>query len=119
LLEYRQCWLRNAPSSAGYPWTLIDVERRSGYMAALESASAQQDIEPFARFIADRVPCCLGRTKVRSLISACRSTVDRACRYATKTPFRWRWWDPTFGVVAGVFILTVRKTHVFVLALRW
>jgi Fic/DOC family len=43
-------------ASGGYPWTVIEVERRSGYMAALESASAQQDIEPFARFVADEMP---------------------------------------------------------------
>ncbi len=44
-------------ASGGYPWTVIDVERRFGYMAAFESASAQQDIEPFARFVADEIPC--------------------------------------------------------------
>jgi hypothetical protein len=42
-------------SAGGYPWTIIPVERRAGYMAALESASVGQDIKPFARFLADAV----------------------------------------------------------------
>ena len=42
-------------ASGGYPWTVIRVEDRNTYMAALESASVGQDIEPFARFGADRV----------------------------------------------------------------
>ena len=39
-------------ASGGYPWTVIPVEERDNYMAALESASVDQDIEPFAKFIA-------------------------------------------------------------------
>lgn len=42
-------------ASGGYPWTVIRVEDRAGYLAALESASTGQDIEPFARFVAERV----------------------------------------------------------------
>lgn len=38
--------------SGGYPWTVIPVERRSDYMNALEVASVQRDIMPFAMFIA-------------------------------------------------------------------
>ncbi|MXZ71834.1 MAG: Fic family protein [Acidobacteria bacterium] len=37
----------------GYPWTIIPVERRDDYMAALESASVNQNIRPFASFIGD------------------------------------------------------------------
>jgi hypothetical protein len=40
-------------ASGGYPWTVIPLERREEYMAALEAASAKQDIEPFTKFIAD------------------------------------------------------------------
>jgi hypothetical protein len=40
-------------SSGGYPWTIIPVERRAEYMAALEEASVGDSIEPFARFIVD------------------------------------------------------------------
>jgi len=42
-------------ASGGYPWTIVPVERRKGYMAALESASVGQDIRPFARFLAGLV----------------------------------------------------------------
>jgi Fic family protein len=42
-------------ASGGYPWTVIRVEDRDVYMKALESASVQMNIEPFAKFIAERV----------------------------------------------------------------
>jgi fido (protein-threonine AMPylation protein) len=42
-------------ASGGYPWTVIRVEDRDAYMKALESASVQMDIGPFASFIAERV----------------------------------------------------------------
>ena len=42
-------------ASGGYPWTVIRVEDRDAYLAALESASIDQDIGPFAQFVADRV----------------------------------------------------------------
>ena len=42
-------------SSGGYPWTVIRVEHRAEYMAALDEASSGQRIEPFARLLADRV----------------------------------------------------------------
>jgi Fic family protein len=42
-------------ASGGYPWTVIRVEDRNTYMSALESASIDSDIRPFARFIAERV----------------------------------------------------------------
>ncbi len=38
-------------ASGGYPWTVIPVERRDEYMQALEKASVEQDIVPFARFL--------------------------------------------------------------------
>ena len=38
-------------AAAGYPWTVIPVERRDDYMAALEAASTRQDIAPFAAFL--------------------------------------------------------------------
>lgn len=40
-------------ASGGYPWTIVPVERRKEYMAALESASVTGDIGPFADFLAD------------------------------------------------------------------
>lgn len=42
-------------ASGGYPWTVIPVEQRDTYMAALEDASVQQNILPFADFIAKLV----------------------------------------------------------------
>jgi hypothetical protein len=40
-------------ASGGYPWTIIPVEKRTSYMASLESASVHQDITPFAKFLAN------------------------------------------------------------------
>jgi hypothetical protein len=42
-------------ASGGYPWTVIQVEDRAAYLQALESASIDGDIRPFAAFIAERV----------------------------------------------------------------
>ena len=42
-------------ASGGYPWMVIRVEDRDAYMGALEAASVDTDIRPFARFLADRV----------------------------------------------------------------
>ena len=48
-------------ASGGYPWTVIRVEDRDVYLAALESASIGRDIGPFAQFVADRVAGSLGQ----------------------------------------------------------
>ena len=37
--------------TAGYPWVVIPVERRQEYMAALEQASVEENIEGVVRFI--------------------------------------------------------------------
>lgn len=42
-------------ASGGYPWTVIRVEDRDPYLAALDRASIDADIAPFTNFIADRV----------------------------------------------------------------
>lgn len=39
-------------ASGGYPWTVIPVEERKQYMEALEKASTENDIKPFAEFLA-------------------------------------------------------------------
>ena len=39
-------------ASGGYPWTTIRVDDRRRYLAALEDASVEQDIAPFAEFVA-------------------------------------------------------------------
>ena len=40
-------------AAAGQPWTVIKVEQRAAYMAALETASVREDIRPFAAFLAE------------------------------------------------------------------
>ncbi len=40
-------------ASGGYPWTIVPLERRADYMAALERASVDGDIRPLATFIAE------------------------------------------------------------------
>ena len=42
-------------ASGGYPWTVVRVEDRTAYMKALENASVDMNIGPFAAFIAERV----------------------------------------------------------------
>ena len=42
---------RQRSAAGGYPWTVVPVDRRDAYMAALEDASVRQDIVPFAQFI--------------------------------------------------------------------
>lgn len=43
------CW------QVGYPWTVIPVEQRNAYMAALEEASVNQNMVPFTDFLAGLV----------------------------------------------------------------
>lgn len=38
-------------AAGGFPWTVIPLEKRDDYMAALESASVRQDIALFAMFL--------------------------------------------------------------------
>ncbi|AMN48318.1 Fic family protein [Steroidobacter denitrificans] len=42
-------------ASGGYPWTIVPLERRADYMSALERASVDGDIKPFAKFLAELV----------------------------------------------------------------
>lgn len=42
-------------ASGGYPWTIVPVEKRDEYMAALEEASVNQNIIPFTEFLAQLV----------------------------------------------------------------
>lgn len=49
-------FLMNAMVAAGgWNWTVIPVEKRDSYMAALESASVQQNISPFVKFLASLI----------------------------------------------------------------
>jgi hypothetical protein len=38
-------------AAGGYPWTVIPVEKRNAYMAALEAASVSNNIVPFTDFL--------------------------------------------------------------------
>jgi Fic family protein len=42
-------------AAGGHPWTVIPVERRKDYMLALEAASVNGDIKPFAKLLTDLV----------------------------------------------------------------
>jgi len=42
-------------AAGGYPWTVIPVGERRAYMGALERASVDEDIKPFAEFLAGLV----------------------------------------------------------------
>jgi hypothetical protein len=42
-------------AAGGYPWTVVPLERRDAYMAALEEASVRQNIVPFANFLGQLV----------------------------------------------------------------
>jgi hypothetical protein len=42
-------------ASGGWRWTLVTVDTRNEYMAALERASVHQDIGPFTQYLAERV----------------------------------------------------------------
>lgn len=55
-------------ASGGYPWTVIPVEEREQYMHALEMASVEMDIKPFAAFIAWLVKEGMNGTPVAKLI---------------------------------------------------
>jgi fido (protein-threonine AMPylation protein) len=50
-------------ASGGYPWTIVPLERRADYMAALERASVDGDIKPFAKFLAELVGNGVGKLK--------------------------------------------------------
>jgi len=42
-------------AAGGYPWTIVPLERRADYIGALESASVDRNIKPFAEFLASLV----------------------------------------------------------------
>jgi fido (protein-threonine AMPylation protein) len=42
-------------AAGGYPWTIVPVTEREGYLDALEAASVRENIVPFAQFLAGLV----------------------------------------------------------------
>jgi hypothetical protein len=55
-------------AAGGYPWTVIRVEDRTDYLRALETASVESDVRPFARFVANQM------RRTRSPMTRRRST---------------------------------------------
>lgn len=41
--------------TGGYAWTIVPLEQRKPYMAALEQASSYRNVQPLAKFFADLV----------------------------------------------------------------
>jgi len=52
-------------ASGGYPWTIVRTTRRKDYLDALEAASADHNIVPFARFIREEMCVDWTREPVR------------------------------------------------------
>src|SRR5215831_14644341 len=52
-------------ASGGYPWTVIRVVDRKSYLSALDRASIEMDIHPFATFIVRRVQWRLERHNLK------------------------------------------------------
>lgn len=66
-------------ASGGYPWTIVPVEERADYMAALEIASVEQNIRPFTKFLSRLVASGLkGKPKGKLPRSARASATRRA-----------------------------------------
>lgn len=60
-------------ASGGYPWTVVRVEDRKLYLDALDSASVDQDIRPFAAFLAERIRWSMKQARGRQPKSISRS----------------------------------------------
>lgn len=54
-------------AGGGYPWTVVPLEERDAYMAALEKASVNQNIAPFADFLVRLVEAGLKGKSVPAL----------------------------------------------------
>jgi fido (protein-threonine AMPylation protein) len=52
-------------ASGGYPWTVIRVEDRADYLNALDRASIDLDIAPFAKYVAGRVRWSIKRSAAK------------------------------------------------------
>jgi fido (protein-threonine AMPylation protein) len=63
-------------ASGGYPWTVIRVEDRDAYLAALDRASIDMDIKSFAGFVAQRVKWSLEQRKRELKFPAPKETED-------------------------------------------
>jgi hypothetical protein len=59
-------------ASGGYPWTIVRATRRKEYLDALEAASAEQNILPFARFIREEMSVDWSQERARKQPHPCR-----------------------------------------------
>jgi hypothetical protein len=46
-------------ASGGYPWTIIPVDDRNAYLSALEAASTENNVGPFAKLLASKVAAAM------------------------------------------------------------
>jgi Fic family protein len=53
-------------ASGGHPWTVIWVDDRDRYLAALDRSSIDVNIQPFASFIAERVQWFMKQATARA-----------------------------------------------------
>ena len=51
-------------ASGGYPWTIIRTEDRNMYLDAMQAACVDQDFDPYARFLSDRVRQSMEHNKI-------------------------------------------------------
>jgi Fic family protein len=56
-------------ASGGYPWTVIRVEDRDAYLAALDRASIDVNIKSFAAFIAERVQWSMNQSSAKPVVA--------------------------------------------------
>lgn len=67
-------------AAGGYRWTVIPMEKRDHYMSALESASVDEDISPFAAFLGRLVSERL-EGKAASQIPAVKVGIYQNCQH--------------------------------------
>lgn len=60
-------------AAGGYPWIVVPVADRSAYMAALETASVDEDIRPFAKLLAALTEKRLAGEPLPEALDAARS----------------------------------------------
>jgi len=65
-------------ASGGYPWTCVRVRDRKAYLAALDSASIDLNIQPFTEFMAQRVQWSLEQHQLSFPEKEARYNIDRA-----------------------------------------
>jgi Fic family protein len=82
-------------ASGGYPWTVIRVEDRDDYLHALDSASIDGDIKPFAQFIIMK-GILAGKNSFEIRRSSLNKLHDRQVWRIVSTAF-WNTWAPDSG----------------------